>query len=52
MDKINLSKIKEEVYEGEPNCVEPQFHLSLCGNLLKKKESKEEILKAFYENRL
>jgi hypothetical protein len=32
--------IKEEVYEGEEHSKEPMFHLSLCGNLLKKIEKK------------
>lgn len=37
LNKIQLEKIKEEIYEGEDHSREPLFHLSLSGNLLKKK---------------
>lgn len=48
----NLTKIKEEAYEGEEHSKEPMFHLSQCGNLLKKKETMEDILKTFYDHRV
>lgn len=42
------------MYEGEDTSKEPLFHLSLCSSLLKSKEkqTKEQILKTFYEHRV